>query len=248
MKKQPFDLVLSMESTLDSPMSRKIAKRKVVVFKTLADSTMIKAAAEKVKSDLFRKYMFIKTQADQIRQIAFEKTYEPYFVVEGKYTIDYYQGRIYILELLDNSTEVVLLNHTFKPKSAKEKWQKRTLKIDGEERLIYERTACLVLDRKGREVSPEHIHSAPQEKRYKKILAEFEDKKKMKFGSKWEEKELKSRIAKRPLNVKRIVKETLEISNRRLFYVPVYKIWFQNTKTGEEKEVNFDGVTAKMIS
>jgi hypothetical protein len=236
-----------MKSTLASPMSKKIARRKVVVFKTQADSTVIKAAAEKVKDKLFRKYLFIKPPADQIRQIAFEKTYEPYFVVEGKYTIDYYQGRTYTIALLENSTEVILLDHTFEPEPAKGIWQKRTLSLEGEERLIHERSAYLVLDRKGREVSPERIHSAPQEKRYKKMLAEFDEKGKLKFGSNWEEKILKSRIAKRPPNIKRIVKETLEISNRRLFYVPVYKVWFQNTETGEEKEVKFDGVTADMI-
>lgn len=228
-------------------MSRKIARRKVVVFKTLTDSTMIKAAAEKIKSRLFKKYMFMKPPSDHIKQIAFEKTYEPYFVVEGKYTIDYYQGRTYYVPILDNSVEVVLLNHTFEPKPAKTKWQKRTLKLEGEERLIHERTAYLVLDGNGREVSPERIHSAPQEKKYKKILAEFKEREKPQFGSNWEEEVLKSKIAKRPPNIKRIVKETLEVSNRTLFYVPVYKIWFQNTSTGEEKKAKFDGVTAKMI-
>jgi hypothetical protein len=208
---------------------------------------MIKAAAEKIKGKLFRRYMFIRPPSDQIKQIAFEKTYEPYFVVEGKYTIDYYQGRTYHIPILDKSVEVVLLNHTFKPEPIKAKRQKRTLKLEGEERLIHERTAYLVLDSYGHEVSPDLIHSAPKEKRYKKILAEFKENKKPQFGSKWEEEVLKSKIAKRPPNIKRIVKETLEISNRTLFYVPVYKIWFQNTSTGEEKKVKFDGVTAHMI-
>jgi len=236
-----------MESSLTSSMSKKIAKRKVVVFKTLADPTMIKASAENMKGSLFRKYMFLKPPAEQIRQIAFEMTYEPYFIVEGKYTIDYYQGRTYHIAILDNSLEVVLLNHTFKPESTKGKWQRRTITLEGEERLIHEKSAYLVLDTKGREVSPERIHSAPQERKYKKILAEFEEKGKPKFGPNWEEEVLKSRIAKRPPNIKRVIEETLEISNRRLFYVPVYKIWFQNTKTSEEKEVKFDGVTGHMI-
>jgi hypothetical protein len=236
-----------MKVGLISPISRKIARRKVVVFKTLADSTMIKAAAEKMKSRLFRKYMFMTPSADQIRQISFEKTYERYFVVEGKYTIDYYQGRTYHIPILHNSVEVVLLNHTFEPEPTKAKRQKRTLSLEGEERLIHERTAYLVLDSKGREVSPRRIHSAPQEKHYKQILAEFEATGKPKFGSKWEEEVLKSKIAKRPPNIKRVVEEKLEISSRTLFYVPVYNIWFQNTNTGEEKKVKFDGVTAHMI-
>lgn len=185
--------------------------------------------------------------SDQIKQIAFEKTYEPYFVVEGKYVIDYYQGRTYHIPILDNSVEVVLLNHTFNPEPTKTKWQRRTLKLEGEERLIHERAACLVLDNKGNEVPPERIHSAPQEKNYKKMLAEFREREKPQFGSNWEEEVLKSKIAKRPPNIKRIVKETVEISNRTLFFIPIYKIWFQNTNTGEEKKVKFDGVTANMI-
>jgi hypothetical protein len=236
-----------MKAQTVSSISRKIAKRKVVVFKTLADSTMIKATAEKIKSRLFRKYMFMKPSSDQIKQIAFEKTYEPYFVVEGKYTIDYYQGRTYHISILDDSVEVVLLNHTYKPEPTKAKWQKRTLELEGEERLIHERTAYLVLDSKGHEVSPHRIHSAPQEKQYQKVLAEFREKERPQFGSNWEEEVLKSKIAKRPPNIKRIMKETLEISNRTLFYVPVYKIWFRNTRTDEEKKVKFDGVTAHMI-
>jgi hypothetical protein len=236
-----------MKAHTVSSMSRKIARRKVIIFKTLADSTMIKAAAEKMKNRLFRKYIFMKPPSDQIKQIAFEKTYEPYFVVEGRYVIDYYQGRTYNISILDNSVEVVLLNHTFKPEPTKAKWQKRTFELEGEERLIHERTAYLVLDRKGHEVSPERIHSAPKEKTYKKILAEFREREKPQFSSNWEEEVLKSKIAMRPQNIKRIVKETLEISNRTLFYVPVYKIWFQNTSTGEEKKVKFDGVTAHMI-
>ncbi len=189
----------------------------------------------------------MKPPSDQIKQIAFEKTYEPYFVIEGKYKIDYYQARTYYIPILDNSVEVVLFNHTFNPEPLKAKWQERTLKLEGEERLIHERTAYLVLDSKGHEVSPKRIHSAPQEKKYKKILAEFREGEKPQFGSNWEEEVLKSKIAKRPPHVKRIVEETVEISNRTLFYVPVYKIWFQNTSTGEEKEVKFDGVTANMI-
>jgi len=208
---------------------------------------MIKAAAEKMKGMLFKKYIFMKPPSDQIKQIAFEKTYEPYFVIEGRYIIDYYQGCTYHIPILDNSVEVVLLNNTFNPEPTKARWQKRTLKLEGEERLIHEKTAYLVLDSKGREVSPERIHLAPQEKKFKKILAEFREKEKPQFGSNWEENVLKSKIAERPPNVKRIVRETLEISNRTLFYVPVYKIWFQKTSTGEEKKIEFDGVTAHMI-
>jgi len=247
---KPYDpnQVKVMRSNLLKPLSQKIARRKVVVFKTLSDPTIVKAEAEKMKGSLFRRYGVLKPPADQIRQIAFEKSYEPYFVVEGKYTIDYYQGRSYTIPILQNSIEVVLFDHKIEPEPAKKGRQNRTIKIEGEERLIHKRKTCLVLDAKGREVSPKRIHSAPQEKRPKKTLAEFQNDGKSEFDPSWEVEVLKPRIARRPPEIKRIVGESLEISNRTLFYIPVYKVWFRNTKTGEEKVVKFDAVTAQRIS
>ena len=236
-----------MSSNLLKSMSEKIAKRKVIVFKTLSDHTIIKAAAEEMKSGLFKRYGVLRPPADQIKQIAFEKRYAPYFVLDGKYTIDYYQGRSYSIPILQDSIEVVLFDHTLKPEPAKEKRQTRTIKIEGEERLIHERKEFLVLDTKGREVSPNRIHSAPQENRPKKKIAEIENDGKFEFGPSWEVEVLKSRIAKRPPEIKRIVDESLEISNRTLFYIPIFTIWFRNTKTGEEKAIKFDGVTAQPI-
>lgn len=236
-----------MRRNLLKPISQKIARRKVVVFKTLSDPTIIKAEAEKMKVKLFRRYGVMKPPADQIRQIAFEKSYEPFFVVDGKYTIDYYQRRTYTIPILQNSIEVVLFKHKIEPEPVKKRWKNRTIMIEGEERLILKRKKFLVLDAKGREASPKRIHSAPQERRPEKILAELQNDGKFSFDPSWEVEVLKPRIAKRPPEIKRIVDESLEISNRSLFYIPVYKVWFRNIKTGEEKILKFDAVTAQLI-
>ena len=137
-----------MRSNLLKPMSQRIARRKVIVFKTLSEPTMIKVEAEKMKSGLFRRYGVLKPPADHIRQIAFEKSYEPYFVIEGKYAIDYYQSRSYTIPILQKSIEVVLFNHKIEPEPTKKRRQNRTIKIEGEERLIHKRKTCLVLDAK----------------------------------------------------------------------------------------------------
>jgi hypothetical protein len=229
------------------PMSEKIVERKVIVYKTLVDPTIIKLAAEKIKDRVFRRYGFLKPPADQIRQISFEKDYEPYFVVEGKYTIDYYRGRTYTIPIDENAQEIVLLNQTLKPEPTKEWRQSKTIKIEGEERLIHEDKAYLVLDVNGCEVSPRRIPSAPHEEHPKKILAEYESARKLDFDPNREVEVLKSKIAKRPSEVKRIVNELFEVSDRAVIYIPVYKIRFQNMKTGEQKTVKFDGVTAQLI-
>jgi hypothetical protein len=229
-------------------MPEKIVERKVIVYKTLVDPTIVKLAAEKVKDRVFRRYGFLKPPADQIRQVSFEKDYEPYFVVEGKYTIDYYRGRTYTIPIDGNAQEIVLLNQTLKPEPTKEWRQNKTVRIEGEERLIHEDKAYLVLDANGREVSPRRIPSAPQEEHPKKILAEYESARKLDFDPNKEVEVLRSKIAKRPSEIKRIVNELFEVSDRAVIYIPVYKIMFRNLKTGKQKVVKFDGVTAQLIS
>jgi hypothetical protein len=235
---------------VDNPSSsvpEKIVDRKVIVYKTLVDPTVIKLTAEKVKGNLFRKYGFLKPPADQIKQVAFEKDYEPYFVIEGKYTIDYYRGRTYTIPIDENALEIILLDHTLKPEPTKEWKQNRAIKLEGEERLIHEDKAYMVLDVNGREVSPNRIPSAPHEEYPKKILAEYESARKLDFDPRKEVEILKSKIVKRPREIKRIVNELFEVSDRAVIYIPVYKIRFQNVKTGEQKTVKFDGVTAQLI-
>jgi len=228
-------------------MPEKIVERKVIVYKTQVDPTIVKLSAEKVKDRVFRRYGFLKPSADQIRQVSFEKDYDPYFVVDGKYTIDYYRGRTYTIPIDENALEIILLNQTLKPEPTKEWRQNKTIKIEGEERLIHEGKAYLVLDVNGREVSAKRIPSAPQEEHPKKILAEYESARKLDFDPNKEVEVLKSKIAKRPREIKRIVNESFEVPDRAVIYVPIYKVKFQNAKTGKQKTVKIDGVTAKQI-
>lgn len=236
-----------MSINLLPPMPERIVDRKVIVYKTRVDPTIVRLAAEKVKSRIFLRYGFLKSPADQIRQVSFEKDYEPYFVVEGKYTIDYYRGRTYTIPINENALEIILLDQTLKPEPTKEPRQVRAVKIEGEERLIYKRKAYLVLDVKGREVSPSRIPSAPQEEQPKKILAEFEKARKLAFDPNKEVQALRSRIARRPAEIKRITNELFEVSDRAVIYLPIYNVGFQNMKNGTRKTVKFDGVTAQTI-
>lgn len=228
-------------------MTEKVVERKVIVYKTQVDPTIVKLAAEKVKDKVFRRYGFLKPPADQIRQISFEKDYTPYFIVEGKYRIDYYRGRTYTIPIDQNAREIVLLNRTLKPEPTKEWQQHRAIRIEGEERLIHEDKAYLVLNVNGREVPAKRVPSAPQEERPKKILAEYENARKLDFDPSKEIEVLKSKIAKRPQEIKRIVNELFEVSDRAVIYIPIYRIRFQNVKTGEQKTVKFDGITAQVI-
>lgn len=229
------------------PMSEKIVNRKVIVYKTQVDSTIMKLAAEKAKDRVFRRYGFLKPPANQIQQVSFEKDYVPFFVVEGKYTIDYYRGRTYTIPIDKNAQEIILLNQTLKPEPVRDLPQNKAVKIEGEERLLHEDKAYLVLDVNGREVSPRRVHSAPQEEHPKKVLAEYENARKIDFAPNKEIEVLKSKIAKRPQEIRRIVNELFEVSDRAVIFIPIYKVTFEDKRSGKQKTVRFDGVTAQLI-
>jgi len=105
-----------------------------------------------------------------------------------------------------------------------------------------------VLSADGREVSPKRIPSAPSEELAKKLLAEIQSTKKLEILPNEEIDIVRNKIVKRPPEIKRIVKEIFEVSDRAVIYTPIYKVRFQNIKTGETKTVKFDGVTAKLLS
>jgi len=229
------------------PTPEKIAERKIIIYKTLIDPTVIKLATEKVKDRLFVKFGFLKPNPDQIQQVSFEKDYEAFIVVDGKYTIDYYRRRTYTIKADEKAQEVILLNQKFKPEISSDPPGK-VVRIEGEERLVHQAKAYIVLSSDGKEVSPKRIPSAPSEEQSKKLLAEIESTKKLDIPPNEEINIIRSRIVKRPPEIKRIVHELFEVSDRAVIYTPVYRVKFQNLKTGEMKTVKFDGVSAKLLS
>ena len=233
--------------SMSEPLPEKVADRKIIVYKTLIDPTVIKLATEKVKDRLFVKFGFLKPNPDQIQQASFEKDYEAFVIVDGKYNIDYYRRRVYTLRVDDKAQEVILFNQTFKPEVAVEPPSK-VVRIEGEERLIHEAKAYVVLSSDGREVSPKRIPSAPSEEHSKKLAAEIEATKRLEILPNEEIDIIRSKIVRRPPEIKRVVKELFEVTDRAVIYAPVYKVKFQNVKTGEMKTVKFDGVTARLLS
>ena len=233
--------------SMSESVPEKIVDRKIIVYKTLIDPTVIKLATEKVKDRLFVKFGFLKPNPDQIQQASFEKDYEAFVIVDGRYNIDYYRRRVYTLRVDDKAQEVILFSQTFKPEVAVEPPSK-VVRIEGEERLIHEAKAYVVLSSDGREVSPKRIPSAPSEEHSRKLAAEIEATKRLEILPNEEIDIIRSKIVRRPPEIKRVVKELFEVIDRAVIYAPIYKVKFQNVKTGEMKTVKFDGVTARLLS
>lgn len=231
-------------------LQEKIARRKTIVYKSRVDPTVVKLTAEKMKGKLFVKFGFSKPRPEEIRVVSVDKYYEPYILIDGKYEIDYYKKRSYTLEVSDEAEEVMILGHTFKPETVVNPPEKprKVIKLEIEERLSYEDKAYMLLDKSGREVSPDQVPAAPSEDNPQKILKEFAKKSgKLQISPRKEIEMVKSRLVKRPQDADRIEREVFEVSEHTVIYSPVYEITFRNLKTGEERVVKIDGVTAKII-
>ena len=59
---------------------------------------------------------------------------------------------------------------------------------------------------------------------------------------------LRDIVCKRPPNVGRIVKETLEVTEHTVVYTPIYEARCRHLRTGEIKIIPISGVTGKMLS
>jgi len=233
-------------SSEPSPFSEKIAERKTIVYETRIDPTVIKVTAERLKTQLFARFGFMKPRPEEIRLVSIDKHYVPYMVLSGRYVIDYYRKCIYKVKVDRKVLEIILLNHRFKPSQPSDPYEQdhNMIQLVGEERLMNDIKASLLLNRYGEEVPPNSLPSAPSERNYKKILKEYGVKE---ITQDEDLKIIRSKIFNRPKDVSRVIKELLEISERAIIYTPRFRVRYKNLRTGEEKTIEFDGVTAERI-
>jgi len=242
--------VLVLTLTEVSPVQEKIVKRRIIVYKSRVDPTIVKLTAEKMKSKVFVKYGFSKPRPDEIRVVSVDKYYEPYVLIDGKYSVDYYKKRVHTLDVDERTEDVRILGQTFKPESLVTPTgeTRKVIKLEAEERASYEEKAYVILDKTGHEISPEQVPSAPSEEHPQKILQEFGKKSgKLKISPEKEIEIIKSKIVKKPSDVDVIENEVFEIFEHAVIYSPIYEITFKN-KMGEEKIIRIDGITAKVIA
>ena len=234
-----------MSETITVP--EKIVERKIIVFKSRLDLNAIRLVADKMKTKLFTKFMFMKPKRREIHVVSIDKYYEPHVVIDGEYTIDYSAKWFYYIEVDETMQEITLFGKTLRPEPLENpEIPRKVIKLTGEGRFRYENKAHMVFDRQWREVGLEQLPYVPFEEQPEKILKKLGKK----FGN-FEipaEKEieiLRSRIAQRPKDITHVHKEFFTVSERAVIYKPMYKITFQNTKTGKEATVMIDAVTGQ---
>jgi hypothetical protein len=234
------------------PIPEKISKRKVIVYKSRVDPTIVKLTAEKMKYKLFGK-LFTKRRSEEIRVVSVDKYYEPYILIDANYNVQYFKKKIYTLSVEAETDEVKILGETYKPELSSSSGTAgesgKVIKLEAEMWSSYQDKAYLVLDKEGKEIPPDQVPAAPSEDHPEKILKEFSKKTGMVQVSPRKEIEMvKSRIVKRPPEMAKIEDELFQISEHAVIYSPIYEITFRNVRTGEERLVKIDGVSAKIIS
>jgi hypothetical protein len=236
------------------PVPEKISKRKVIVYKSRVDPTIVKLTAEKMKYKLFGKFGLSKRKAEEIRVVSVDKYYEPYTLIDARYSIRYFKKRVYNLNVDPETEEVKILGASYMPEKVSDAAGEsgehgKAVTLEAELWSSYDDKAYLVLDKEGKEIPPDQVPAAPSEDHPEKILKEFGKKSGEVKGSPRKEIDMvKSRIVKRPSDITKIDEELFNIFEHAVIYSPLYEITFRNVRTGDEKVVKIDGVSAKIIS
>lgn len=233
------------------PLPEKISKSKIIVYKSRVDPTIVKLTAEKMKYKLFAKFAFSKSRSEEIRVVSVDKYYKPYVLVDAQYSVHYFEKKVFTLGVEPETEEVKISGESYTPgiDDNASGGSRRVIKLDAEMWSSYQDKAYLVFDREGHEIPPNQVPAAPSEDNPEKILEEFNKKAGNVQVSPQKEIELvKAKIVKRPSDLAKIEEELFQVVEQAVIYSPIYEIAFRNVRTGEEKLVKIDGVTAKIIS
>lgn len=216
--------------------------RKTVILKSRLDKDTVKLLGRELKTRFFKKRGLLKTKPKEIQFVGAEKFYEPYIVLGGRYSIDYCKKCLLPVKVNERMLEIFILGEEFRPERPS-----NLVKIRGESHFHYEDETYFILDKWGREVSPELLSYAPPEEEPERVAKITAKLRTIKIPLKQEIEFLRKRIAKRPSDAEGVLNEMFEVTERRVVYNPMYKLTFRDLKTGTEAIVEIDGTTGKII-
>jgi len=225
-----------------SKSSENISPREKVVYKTLIEPTVARLEAERNKHKLFLGLLFKLKNPNEIEWVSTEKYYEPFLTVNGRYSIDYYRKREYILKIDKEISEVILLNNTFEPKQTGFS-DDHNIKLQGEERIVKHVNAFLFLNKDGTELNIKDFPPSVSDERSVEMIKTFN----MPEVPNIEVDAVKKRIIQRPYDLSRLVSETTEIGERSVIYRPIYRVTYKCARLNKVACLQIDGITSKIV-
>jgi hypothetical protein len=226
----------------------KVVERKVIVYKPRVDPKEVRATAEKMKTKLFRKLVFMKPKPEQVQIVSIDKYFEPYVVVDGEYSIDYSQNWSHNIQVDETMQDLTFFGEKIAPASLKDHLATpcKIVTLAGVGRFKREAKARLIFDCQWREVGLEELPFVPFEEQPEKILDTVDQNPESVSMSDDKEVEiLKSMLVQRPSEILSIHQELFNVFDRALIYKPMYKVTFKNIKTKKEATLLIDAITGK---
>jgi hypothetical protein len=229
----------------------KIVKRKIIVYKSRIDQKAVRVIAEKIKTQLFRKLVFIKPKPEEVQVISIDKYFEPYVVVDGEYSIDYSKNWSHNIQVDETMMDFTLFGEKIKPASLKDHLGTpcKIVTVTGVGRYKFKAKSRLIFDKRWREVGLEQLPFVPFEEQPEKVLSMIEQKVGNNMLTVGKEVELlKSKIVRRPAEILSVHDELFKVSERAVIYKPMYNVTVQNIKTKKAITLIIDAITGKTAS
>ena len=226
----------------------KVAERKIIVYKPRVDSKEVRSIAERMKTMLFRKLIFMKPKPEEVQTISIEKYFEPYVVVEGEYSIDYSKNWSHNIQVDETMQELTFFGEKITPVSLKDHLATpcKIVTLSGVGRLRFEAKARIIFDNDWQQVGLEELPFVPFEEQPEKVLGSVEQNpKNFNLSDEKEVELLKSMLIQRPSDILSVHNELFTIFDRALIFKPMYRVSFVNIKTKKEATLQIDAITGK---
>jgi len=247
---------------------------KIFVAKTLVTESEAKALFEKEKVEVFKGF-FRRPKEEEIVVEEIVKSYEPYMIMGGRYELRYLTQRTYDIDLLDEAVSVFILGEElivpepekdedeaeveikgekkkgffdglFGSFGKKKPVSKPEIQITGIEHVLIEKDITEAHNYQGNSINPDILPDAELIEANEQFL----QTNKINVPHKYVDienftQQIIDEYAQKPENVQRTLFEKLTLTDRKIFYYPVF--WAKMTYKGSKhKNVRLDGVTKKL--
>lgn len=216
-------------------MEQEIAKKKIVVLRPKVSEDEVIEFANKKKTSLYGT-VFSRPKSEEVEVSSIDLFYEPYWMISGNYSGDYFRKNAYEVETDSNVTEVIIGKGTFPVKSESGAWSKfkdsikggdkhNKLNIPVEEHVLINVEEEVFLNSAGNAIKfPYKLNSENMENFPDDILKTHESK--IRPTSVTDEKAIQfliDRLQEDSEENVRMIKEKIIIDNFFEIFVPIYE-------------------------